>query len=151
VAALFDPALEVGRGNAVGPLEERAAGKDDRSGLVDHSFGSAEGVGIRPVSTEAVALVLHDQIAPTLHIIKQAAAVRGQIGPVGVSADADEDSVVAAQVGGSNLGRAEKVWVDAQLLEGPRHVVARSHHVADAEASWDFHVDSPGAIRGRAV
>src|SRR5580698_9114299 len=80
VAALFDPAVEVGGGDGVGSGEERVAGVEelDGSGVVDDALGAAQGE--RDGSGEVIALVLDDEGSAAAHEVVEAWLGGGESG-----------------------------------------------------------------------
>ena len=99
VTALFDPVVEVGRGDLVGPGEERVVGREDFDGgvLFDDLFAAAEieriGAG---AFGQAAGVVLGDDDAAGCGVGVEGGVSGGQIGVL-VGADAEDDGVVVLE------------------------------------------------------
>src|ERR1017187_10296134 len=99
VAALFDPVVEVGGGDLVGPGEERVVGRDDLDGgvLFNDLFAAAEiewvGAG---AFGQAAGVVLGDDDAAGCGVGVEGWVGGGEFGML-VGADAEDDGVVGLE------------------------------------------------------
>ena len=128
VAALFDPVVEVGCGDLVGPAEEWVVGVEDFgfAVLFDDTFCSCERQGVGAVVVIVLgALVLDDDGATVADVLEETVVGGLELGACGVGADAEDDGVEAGEVAGGDVLRGEEGDVDAEVLEGLRRLRLR--------------------------
>ena len=150
MAAFFEPSIEIGGGDWIGPGEECARGIEELDWvlLIDDALGeAAHGDGQR--RGKRVALVLHDDRSALLNEMLETGFGGGERGTRGVSANADDQHVPLREVGGGELVVGEEMRHDAERFDGLGDMIAGSHHVAHAEARLNLHVDFARAeLRG---
>jgi len=151
VAPLLDPAVEVGGGDGVGPVEQGVGGRKDLDGglLVDDALGHAAH-GERQGGGEVAALVLDDERAAGADKAVEAFLVGGELRASGVCADADDDDVPGGEIGLGQLGGGEQVGCEAEAFKGIGDEVAGAHDVGDAEAGGELEVYFTGVEAGGA-
>ena len=153
VAALLDPAIEVGGGDLVGEIQQRVGGIEqlDRRLLVDNALGQAAAHGERKRGREGVALILDDERAAVADEFFEAGLDPGEFGTDGVGADADDDDVVSAEISGDEIGAGEQMRRDAHAFHCFGDEIAGAHNVADAQTGRELDVDLAGLEFGGRV
>ena len=153
VAALFDPVVEVGGGDAVGGGEEGAGGVEELDGIgfVYNLFGvAAKGEGIGGVSGgELVGLKLDEDVAAVAGVIEERlGGCAVEVGVGGVGADAEDDGGELREVGGGEIGDGEDGGGEAEGGEGFGVGVPGAGEVGDVRVRWEFQVDGDDAGGG---
>ena len=157
VAAFFDPAVEVGGGDLVGPVEDGGFGgeEEDGVGFDDDVVGgvAGEGVGVGGGGgIEAGGVVLGDDDAAGLGEVEEGlGAGTLEAGEGGVGADAEQEDVEGGELGGGEVGRSEDGGSDAEVGEKGGDFVAGAGKVGYAEAGGCGEVNGDGAEIGGGV
>ncbi len=155
VTAFFDPAVEVARRNPVGPLERRILRfQNHHFGILihDHLWILRQRVRVGPVIViEFRRIILHNQHAAIFHIIQKSSVVRFHILPRSVSSHSQHYRIVGSQVPCRKLFGRESMNADTQVFKRPRHFIAGSFDVTDAETGRNFEVHACNTISGRLI
>ena len=150
VAALLDPVVEVGGGDAVGGGEEGVGGGEelDGVGFVYNLFGvAAKGEGIGGVSgCELRGLELDEDVAAVAGVVEEGLSGRAvKVGVGGVGADTEDDRGVLSEIGGGKVGYGEDRRGEAEGGEGFGVGVAGAGEVGDVRVRWEVEIDGDDA------
>ena len=136
-AALLVPAFEIGERDFVGRVEQRIIGREEVHGGI--RVGDARGLAGHRCSVRhrgnplRIALILDDERAALLDVVEQTTIRAHQIGTQVVSADADDDCVVAAEIFEGERNFVEQIDLNADLAERVGNRIVARGDVADAQ------------------
>src|SRR5271165_6826263 len=151
-ATLLHPAIEIMQRNLVGIVQGRAVRieNSDRSLFDGHAIPT-ELCRVRSivagVEVAGRCVVLHQQRAAVLHVIQQTLIVLLHVVARVVGANAGNDGAEAAETAMLDVASRKKSYIEAELPQHGRDVVASAHDVADLEVGRDFDIDDTGPLQ----
>ena len=145
--ALLDPPLEISLCNLIGMVEDRVVWHQNGYLCIlfgDFLWSSAHciRIGTEGCRIKFRGLILNDEVAASMHVIKESAVIGDEISPNGIRSDANENRVKLIQITGAEFLPIKHLHVNTDLLQSLGYLVAYTHDIADAQIRWDFEWDA---------
>src|SRR6266481_489156 len=155
-AALLHPSIKIFAAYFVGKRQNPLVGSQNFHRLLfNRNTGIAQrgwpGRVMAGIKQGHALVVLHDQGAAAIHVVKKASVLFANIRADVIGADADDDRVIPAQVAGGQFLRSDQVYIHTYAAQHGGNLISRTHDVADLQSRRELYIHGLNVLRSRMI